>query len=231
MLTPFAGRLVALVLCGLLFHTCKKDTASNTEPLIIEEGAPVADYDGNVYKTIKIGHQLWMAENLKSVHYSDGTPIEQFAYNNDTANVRVYGRLYRWAAALRGAASSNSIPSGIQGASPVGWHIPSDAEWLVLVNNLGGDAVAGGKLKEADTLHWAGPNAGATNESKFTALPAGWYDFTGEFRRMGEWSFLTTATSPGSYSVYTRVLKNVLTSADRGDLHPNDAVPIRCVKD
>jgi uncharacterized protein (TIGR02145 family) len=216
-----------------MMFDCKKDNATDVVPqqLVIEEGPPVIDYDGNVYKTVKIGSQTWMAENLKSTHYSDGTPIESFAYNNDTSHARVYGRLYRWSAAMGEAASSTTNPSGVQGASPVGWHIPSDAEWQVLINLFGGDAVAGGKLKEADTVHWASPNTGATNESRFTVLPSGWFDFTGEFRRIGEWTFITTATRPGSYSVYTRVLKYDLTSANRGDLHPDDAVPIRCVKD
>jgi uncharacterized protein (TIGR02145 family) len=220
---------------GLLMavFSCSKDNPAQPaqQQLIVEEGPSVADFDGNVYKTVKIGNQTWMGENLKSTHYSDGTTVESFAYNNDTANVRLYGRLYRWAAATRNAGSSNSNPSKVQGASSAGWHIPSEAEWQVLINNLGSEAVAGGKLKEAGTLHWANPNAGATNESKFAALPSGWFDFTGEFRRIGEWSFLTTATRPGSSSVYTRVLKSDLTSVNRGDLHPDDAIPIRCVKD
>jgi uncharacterized protein (TIGR02145 family) len=224
--------LVLLALLAVII-SCKTNSPTDQaqQPLITEEGPPVTDFDGNLYKTVRIGNQTWMAENLKSKHYSDGTPIQYFEYNEDSANVRVYGRLYRWAASMRNAASSNSNPSRVQGASPVGWHIPSDAEWQVLINNLGGNAVAGGKLKEAGTLHWASPNAGATNESKFNALPSGWFDFTGEFRRIGEWSFLTVSTAPGSYSVYTRVLKSDLTSADRGDLHPDDAIPIRCVKD
>jgi uncharacterized protein (TIGR02145 family) len=225
--------LAVSVIVLIAVISCKKDDPAGPgqQSLIIEEGPAVTDYDGNVYKTIKIGSQTWMAENLKSTHYSDGTPVQSFAYNDDTANVRTYGRLYRWAAAMKDGASSNSNPSKVQGASPAGWHIPSETEWQVLINNLGGEAVAGGKLKEAGTLHWASPNAGATNESRFTALPSGWFDFTGEFRRIGEWSFLTTATRPGSYSVYTRVLKSDLASVNRGDLHPDDAIPIRCVKD
>lgn len=212
---------------------CQKDESSTTQPekITIEESLPVTDYDGNVYKTVKIGSQIWMAENLKSIHYSDGTQIESFAYNNDQSNVNTYGRLYRWAAAMKSAKSSNSVPSKVQGAAPAGWHIPSDAEWQILINNLGGDAVAGGKLKEAGTVHWADPNSGATNESKLSLLPSGWFDFTGEFRKMGEWVFMRTSTSAGSYAVYCRVFKSDLTSAYRGDLHPDDAIPIRCVKD
>jgi uncharacterized protein (TIGR02145 family) len=227
--------MFTLILTVLIFITahCQKEesTSPKSEPLIIEESQPVTDIDGNIYKTIKIGNQIWMAENLKTKHYSDGSSIESFAYNNDTTNVRTYGRLYRWAASMRNASSSNSNPSRVQGASPTGWHIPSNAEWQVLIDNLGGEVVAGGKLKEAGTTHWASPNAGATNESKFNLLPAGWFDFTGEFRRIGEWVFMRTSTSPGSYSVYARVFKSDLTSASSGDLHPDDAIPIRCVKD
>jgi uncharacterized protein (TIGR02145 family) len=222
-----------LIVISFMTVKCQKEvtTSPKTETLTIEESQPVTDIDGNTYQTIKIGNQIWMAENLKTQHYSDGTPIESYAYNNDTTNVRTYGRLYGWAESMRSAKSSNSIPSGVQGASPAGWHIPSNAEWQVLIDNLGGEAIAGGKLKEAGTSHWTSSNAGATNESKFTLLPAGWFDFTGEFRRIGEWVFMRTSTSPGSYSVYARVFKSNLTSASSGDLHPDDAIPIRCVKD
>lgn len=224
---------IAVIVFAFLSLYCQKkeEAPAAPQPLIIEESQPVTDYDGNVYKTFKIGNQVWMAENLKSKHYSDGTPVEWFAYNNDTANVPVYGRLYVWAAAMRSAPGSNSIPSRVQGAAPSGWHIPSDAEWQILIDNLGGNSAAGGKLKESGTAHWKDPNTGATNESKLSILPSGWFDFTGEFRRIGEWVFMRTSTSSGSYSVYCRVFKYDLTSANRGDLHPNDAIPIRCVKD
>lgn len=197
----------------------------------IESSKTVTDYDGNVYQTVIIGNQIWMAENLKSTHYSDGTPIQNFIYNNDTTNISIYGRLYRWAAAMRNAASSNLNPSQVQGASPQGWHIPSEAEWQELINYLGGESNAGGKLKEVGFLHWIHPNTGATNETGFRALPTGWYDFTGEFRGMGEVCFLTTSTSPNPYEVYSRELTSNSATIMRGDLHPNDANPIRCVKD
>jgi len=109
--------------CALFFllfpcSVCEKDSTQTQESLVIEESVPVIDFDGNSYRTIKIGNQIWTAENLKSVHYSDGSPIQNYAYNNDTAYVSTYGKLYTWSAAMRNASSSNSNPSNVQGASP-----------------------------------------------------------------------------------------------------------------
>ena len=201
-----------------------------TEPIIIEESESVTDYDGNVYKTVKIGNQIWMAENLRSTHYSDGTQIPNFVYDNDAYNIKTYGRLYTWSAAMRNIPSSNSNPSRVQGASPTGWHIPSEAEWQELINYLGGDSIAGGKLKEAGYLHWAKPNTGATNESKFNALPAGWKDFTGVFGGLGQANFFRTSTAQNPYEVYVRELSSNSASISRAGIHPDDAIPIRCVK-
>jgi hypothetical protein len=96
------------------------------------------DYNGNNYATVQIGRQIWMAENLKSSHYSDGAPIEFLNYANDAANAGVYGRIYTPAAARRNAASSTTNPSNVKGTAPNGWHIPSKAEWMELVTYLGG---------------------------------------------------------------------------------------------
>lgn len=130
--------------------------------------------DGNLYHTVTIGNQIWMAENLRylpNVSGSSKGSIFDFYYyvygyegtNVDeakaTANYQTYGVLYNWTAA------ANSCPAG--------WHLPSDAEWTQLINYLGGENVAGGKLKEAGIVHWTTPNTGATNETGFTALPGG----------------------------------------------------------
>jgi len=149
----------------------------------------VTDYDNNTYKVIKIGEQYWMAENLKTTHYADGTPLVDgtgvgsteddfttkyyFAYNDDENNVGIYGRLYTWAAAMNGAASSNTNPSGVQGVCPDNWHVPSKSEWEELVNYLGGTEIAGGKLKSTGYDFWNYPNTAASNESGFNALPGG----------------------------------------------------------
>lgn len=134
----------------------------------------VTDNDGNIYHTVYIGTQVWMSENLKSLHYSDGTVIPKvWSYDNSDSLAGIFGLLYSWPSAMKGAASSNSIPGGVQGACPDGWHLPGSAEWSVLTGYLGGESTAGGKLKEKGTTHWNVPNKGATNESGFTALPGG----------------------------------------------------------
>jgi uncharacterized protein (TIGR02145 family) len=137
----------------------------------------VTDVDGNVYKTIQIGTQTWMAENLKTTKYRNGEPISNLTaaadwnastsgayswYNNDITNKATYGALYNLYAI-----------KDSRGIAPVGWHVPTIDEAVTLENYLGGGFVAGGKLKETGVTHWVGPNKGATNESGFTALPGG----------------------------------------------------------
>lgn len=200
------------------------------EPLIIHSSDPVIDFDGYQYQTVRIGSQVWMAENLRSERYSDGAPIQGSAYQDDPTLVPIYGRLYDWAAATRGANSSNTFPSGVQGACPVGWHLPSDSEWLELITSLGGVEVAGGKLKEAGTSHWQSPNTGADNESLFSALPAGFKDFSGEYRGVGEVTFFATASAENAWEVYVRELTTGSASIPRGGIHPDDRISVRCVR-
>jgi uncharacterized protein (TIGR02145 family) len=161
----------------------------------------VRDIDGNYYKVVKIGSQIWMAENLKTTHYSDGTIIPLLEdsvswinldytskaycyYNNRVEYSDIYGALYNWAAAMNGTSSSNLNPSGVQGVCPDGWHLPSDSEWKELEMYLGMSqieanksgnrgTVEGGKLKSSGYTYWESPNTGATNSSGFTALPSG----------------------------------------------------------
>ena len=189
------------------------------------------DYNSNNYATVQIGRQIWMAENLKSTHYSDGIPIEFLNYNNNAANAGVYGRIYTPAAARRNAASSTTNPSNVKGAAPNGWHIPSKAEWMELVTYLGGLNIAGGKMKETGTSHWKAPNNGATNEYGFTALPGGVRDFAMGFRGKGEWLFFLTATAPTSRDATGINIAYNNTLVFFGDAHPDDAGSVRCVKD
>ena len=146
----------------------------------------VTDYDGNTYKTVKIGNQTWMAENLKTTHYADGTAIplvtdntawanlgdnntdKAYCYYNNNANgeADTYGALYTWAAAMNGASSSAANPSGIQGVCPTGWHLPSDAEWKELEMYLGMSQ------SQADATGWRGTNEG----SKLAGNASLWQD-------------------------------------------------------
>ncbi len=133
----------------------------------IETGSFTDPRDGQTYNTVKIGNQWWMAENL---NYDADTG--SWCYNDNSSNCTTYGRLYDWATALT--------------VAPAGWHLPTDAEWTVLTDYLGGLSVAGGKMKETGTTHWSSPNTGATNESGFTALPGGSrYYPDGAFHHLG----------------------------------------------
>jgi len=136
-------------------------------PEQIETGT-VTDIDGNTYRTVKIGTQWWMAENLRVTHDPAGNPIQSRIYANDESHLSVYGRLYTWDVAMNGATEP-----GAQGIAADGWHIPSDEDWNTLFTFLGGESMAGGKLKEAGTEHWDAPNAGATNASGFAGRPGG----------------------------------------------------------
>lgn len=129
------------------------------------------DIEGNIYRTVTIGNQIWMAENLKTSLYNDGEPIQyhtgfrslypEYAwYDNDITNKSIYGALYNFSAVNTGK------------LSPTGWHIPTDSEWSELINFAGGSSIAGGKLKST-TADWVSPNLGATDEYGFSVLPAG----------------------------------------------------------
>ncbi len=163
----------------------------------------VTDIDGNIYDIVRIGNQFWMAENLQTTKYNDGTPIhlvinnEQWAqmstpaycfYDNDEANKEIYGAMYNWFAVDTG------------NLCPTGWKVPSDDDWTQLTDHLGGADVAGGKMKATGTIEegtglWAAPNEGATNESGFTGLPGGYRQInSGKFVHIGDygyfWSFV-----------------------------------------
>ncbi len=137
----------------------------------------VFDHDGNLYHTITIGTQTWTQENLKVTHFNNGDSIPKVSddtpwinathgaycdYNRSSDSALTYGHLYNWL-----------VITDSRGIAPDGWHVPSDSEWLQLINYLGGNTLAGGKLKDTGTLYWQSPNAGANNQSGFTALPGG----------------------------------------------------------
>ena len=187
------------------------------------EAETVTDWDGNRYATIQIGEQCWMKENLKVIHYADGTPLVHgtaavdtrydtssryyFIYEDDTSYIETYGLLYIWKAAVNGYSSELDLnPSQIQGVCPDGWHLPSDSEWKELEMYLGmlpeeaddrdwRGTIEGGMLKKQGTSHWAYPNTGATNESGFSALPAGDRSILGHYEFLGERASFWTSTN------------------------------------
>jgi uncharacterized protein (TIGR02145 family) len=210
-------------------------------------GSTVTDYDGNIYPTVQIGSQTWMAGNLKVTHYEDGSAIPLVEgtsawdgmttssraycwYNNSTANRDTYGGLYSWAGAMKGAASSSSNPSGVQGVCPDGWHLPSDSEWTVLTDYLGGLSNAGGKMKEAGLVHWNSPNVGANNASGFTALPGGNRYYSGSFDGIGNGAIFWSTTESNSSNAWVSGLNYNSAEAYSYDDLKRSGFSVRCVK-
>ncbi len=198
----------------------------------------LTDIEGKTYKTIQIGVQTWMAENLRTTKFNDGTSIPLVASNagwtnlvtpaycwfnnNDTLFENLYGAYYNWF-----AVSSGKL-------CPTGWHVPDDSEWQLLVNFLGGDEDAGSKLKEAGTNNWIFSNKDATNQSGFTALPAGLREssygiFQGNGSFGGWWS--ATEISTGSLGVaWSRSIHGDTTVVGRNQIFKKDGFTIRCIK-
>lgn len=214
---------------------------------LTDDNISIQDYDGNWYNVVRIGNQVWMKENLKTTHYSDGTKIDDGSEITDItgddkywmiptysdgneAYKNLYGLLYTWAAAVNGSSGSSSNPSNIQGVCPDGWHMPSDAEWLVLANYLGGINIAGGKMKEVGLKNWNAPNVGATNESNFTALPAG-HIHAGSYLPTGTGALFWTTNNVRESDGYIRECVTYYTELNSSDFPKKAAVSVRCVKD
>ena len=199
------------------------------------QGGTLTDVEGNVYKTVTIGSQTWMAENLKSIKLNDGTAIPLVTdnnkwsnltspaycyYLNDSANYKYqFGALYNWY-----TVETNKL-------CPAGWHVPSDAEWTTLNTYLGVDSIAGGKLKATGNNYWYSPNTYATNSYGFNALPCGYRFYNGSFQNFGySGNWWTSSVYLSGYAYY-----RYLTYSD-GKLGRNfyDKIygfSVRCVKD
>lgn len=195
----------------------------------------VTDIDGNVYKTVKIGTQTWMAENLRTVRYRNyeyiaNTPWNYTStglycdFNNDPNLGILNGHIYNWYAA-----------TDVRSIAPVGWHVPSNEEWATLANSLGGANVAGTKMKETGTTHWYSPNNYATNESGFNALPGGMRDAGGTFsnyqngyyKTINWWSTTSSYYNSAGCIQVTFDYPNLFISTTQRD----NGCYIRCVKD
>ncbi len=169
-------------------------------------------------------------------HYTQiddgGSYTLDFSLESGAANYATYGVLYNWPAIMQGAASSNSVPSGVQGVCPTGWHVPSHNEWTDFSTYLG--SYAGGKAKEAGTTHWSVQTCGSTacNLSGFTALPAGARSISGSFVQLTNYAFFWTATKVGPYSpVYRWQLQNTQSTLISNQPEPQDGYSLRCLKD
>ena len=195
------------------------------------------DYDGNVYETVVIGTKEWFSENLRSLHYSDGTPISGVSSpNNDDDMVEHYGKLYTWEAAMNGEASDNSNPGTVQGVCPAGWRLPSDAEMSQLTEYLGGVSLAGGKLKSTRTApqdhpRWNSPNSGANNESGFTGYPAGRKNADGSTIGFGTGGYFWTSTENNASEAFGYLLYYSLTGFYKDSGTKDFGFSVRCVRE
>ena len=208
-------------------------SSSGTETF---EFVPCTDGSSNNYSVVKIGNQLWMAGNLNTTKYNDNTPIPNVTddavwgamtaaaycdYNNSAANSVIYGKLYSFEV----GASSNP-----RNVCPTGWHVPFDLEWTTLTNYLSGEDVAGGKLKETRLTHWVNPNTGATNETGFTALPAGQRSHFGTFNAIGLYGHWWSANELDTWFAWYRVMSCNSIIVIRSSNWKNYGLSIRCLR-
>ncbi len=215
----------------VLAHSCKKDDDNGENDDSITYGTFTDARDGNIYKTIKIGSQVWMAENLRFLPSvtgpETGSTITPYYYVYDyygtnvadakaTANYTTYGVLYNFPAACS--------------SCPDGWHLPSDAEWTQLTTYLGGENIAGGKLKETGTTHWVSPNTGATNTTGFTALPGGYRFIDNNFVGIGEYGFWRSVTEGGTDGAWVRIITYDDSEVDNGTTYKEMGLSVRCLK-
>ena len=175
---------------------------------------------------VPIGTQIWAKKNLNC--NLKGSKC----YDNDEANCTKYGRLYDWATAMGLASSCNStscssqIQSKHNGICPSGWHLPSDAEWNVLVNYTGGSSTAGSKLKAE-----SGWDSNGTDDYGFSALPGGHLNRDGSFSSVGYHGIWWSATEDNSYEAYDRIISNDHDGVQRNSLNKKNLYSVRCVKD
>jgi uncharacterized protein (TIGR02145 family) len=195
----------------------------------------VKDVQGNVYRVVKIGSQYWTMENLKTTRYNDGTSIPLISndgswansdspafcwYDNDSISYKDdYGALYNWLAVKSGK------------LAPAGWHVASDSDWTVLATFLGGDSIAGGKLKERGTSHWAVPNTGADNASGFTGIPGGYRKKDGGFYEIGQSSNMWSSTSEDLDYARFRGMGYHFKFMSKGYYDKRYGFSVRCVRD
>ena len=195
----------------------------------------VTDVNGNTYQLVTICNQTWTKTNLNTSKYRNGDDIPQVTnastwanletgawcyYAHTTSNGTTYGKLYNWFAV--------TDPRGL---APVGYHIPSDTEWTTLTTCLGGETVAGGKMKEIGTTHWTTPNTNATNNSGFTGLPGGYINYNADFKDIGiigSWWSSSAALIPYAWPRY---LFYDSVYVGKGSISKQEGFSVRCVRD
>ncbi len=228
-----------------LLFTCFSDIYSTVIPLVPTQSQTVTanfvactDADNNNYATVTIGAQTWMAENLNVGVLINGTQeqtnnsiIEKYCYNDSVTNCNIYGGLYQWNEMMQYATTM-----GVKGICPSGWHIPTDAEWTTVTTFLGGEIVAGGKMKSTGTIEagtglWYDPNTGATNESGFTAVPAGALENNCPFFGIGHYGDYWSSSNYNTNDAWYWFLYYSYSGVFRYYNDKNDGVSVRCLWD
>ena len=241
--------LLCILLAAVLLHTsgCKKENIevnksiyneviskkSNTSKVL--KYGKMSDIDGNIYKTIQIGNQVWMAENLRVTKYRNGESILHITnndewvhtsygawcyYENLQSNEPAYGKLYNWNAVID--------PRGI---APKGWHIPTPQEVTTLIEYLGGTSIAGGKMKETGATYWAESNPNVTNSSGFSGRPGGYRHYTGIFSDINTNGWFWTNNGVNTYSADVFRLYFANLECTISDWYKVQGLSIRCIKD
>jgi uncharacterized protein (TIGR02145 family) len=228
--------LLSVIICAFLMFTsgCSKDNNDKPKTVFNPElsYSQLFDKDSNAYKTITIGHQTWMAENLKVTKYNDGTAILNVTdalewdalnigaycnYENLESNDSIYGRLYNW----------HAVNSGK--LCPKGWHVPTNADWDTLINFVGGDSLAGGKLKA--TAFWVSPNSWADNSSGFSALPGGRRYNYGLFSAKENYGYWWSSSYRNSRYAWFYYLCYNSRSVSKNYRDKSVGFSVRCIKD
>jgi uncharacterized protein (TIGR02145 family) len=213
-------------------HSCGANNVHNPAKTY----GTMTDQQGNVYKTIVIGAQEWMAENLKTTIYRNGNAIANItdnaqwdgfttgawaSYNNDSQNDCPYGKLYNWYAA--------ADPGHV---CPTGWHVPTDDEWTTLTDYLGGAAAAaGGKMKTTGLQYWISPNTDATNESGFSGLPGGYRSSSGDFYNVGNGGYWWSSSEYDASRAWYRFLTYNYDNAYKDRNDKGVGFSVRCLRD
>ena len=192
----------------------------------------LTDIEGNIYKTIEIGSQTWMAENLRTLKLNDGTDIPYIENASDwndlnspaycliNTDTSIYGALYNWY-----TVSSERL-------CPEGWSVPNDQDWSVLTDYLGGQTEAAKSLKEAGARHWLTTNNNTNNDSGFTALPGGYRNHNGSFGDLSKSGYFWTSTlDTGSGTVFYRSMYYGYNNVDRSSSNQKSGFSVRCIKD
>ena len=252
---PFTARKIffGIVTCAIVTVSCKHEPIRL--PVVMYEDA-VTDYDGNSYDAVVIGDQLWMASNLKSTHYADGTPIPagnesdisdtlpyRYAPGGIEENVEAMGRLYNWAAVMHGSRHSNDAPSGVQGICPDGWHVPSNTEWRQLTDNIQNNeyymeySLSIGKALAAMSgwdssrvYHSVGNDQRRNDATGFCAIPAGYFVF-GSYSDIGQFAYFWTTMRSSLHFGAGRAIGYNTTEAAACESSLYYGLSVRCVKD